>query len=75
MHTYHLKNPAKMVVVAESNGDGIYDNLINPDIPTYTVSDAYNGGGHYLFADWHVEFIEKSKVLENKNQYFDPRFN
>ena len=75
MHTYLLKNPAKMVVVAESNGDGIYDNLINPDIPTFTVSDAYNGGGHYLFADWHVEFIEKSKVLANKAKYFDPRSN
>lgn len=72
MHTYHLKNPAKMVVIAESNGDGIYDNLINPDIPTYTVSDAYNGGGHYLFADWHVEFIEKSRVLDNKAEYFNP---
>ena len=75
MHTYLLKNPAKMVVVAESNGDGIYDNLINPDIPTFTVSDAYNGGGHYLFADWHVEFIEKSKVLANKAKYFDPTSN
>ena len=75
MHTYLLKNPAKMVVVAESNGDGIYDNLINPDIPTFTVSDAYNGGGHYLFADWHVEFIEKSKVLANKAKYFDPASN
>lgn len=75
MHTNLLKNPAKMVVVAESNGDGIYDNLINPDIPTFTVSDAYNGGGHYLFADWHVEFIEKSKVLANKAKYFDPTSN
>ena len=75
MHTYLLKNPAKMVVVAESNGDGIFDNLINPDVPAYTVSDAYNGGGHYLFADWHVEFIEKSKVLANKAKYFDPTSN
>lgn len=75
MHTYLLKNPAKMVVVAESNGDRIYDNLINPDIPTFTVPDAYNGGGHYLFADWHVEFIEKSKVLANKAKYFDPTSN
>ena len=75
MHTYMLKNPAKTVVVAESNADGQSDHMLWPAWPPASVSDAYNGGGHYLFADWHVEFIEKSKVLENKNQYFDPRFN
>lgn len=75
MHSYMLKNPAKTVVVAESNGDGQADHMVWPAWPAAGVSDAYNGGGHYLFADWHVEFIEKSKVLENKNQYFDPRFN
>jgi general secretion pathway protein G len=75
MHTNLLKNPAKIVVVAESNNDGILDLLVWPDVPAYTVSDAYNGGGHYLFADWHVEFIDKSKVLANKNQYFDPTSN
>lgn len=75
MHSYMLKNPAKTVVVAESNSDGQADHMVWPAWPAAGVSDAYNGGGHYLFADWHVEFIEKSKVLENKNQYFDPRFN
>ena len=75
MHTNLLKNPAKMVVVAESNADGKMDLLVWPDVPAYTVSDAYNGGGHYLFADWHVEFIEKSKVLANKAKYFDPTSN
>ena len=75
MHVYILKNPAKIVVIAESNGDGKMDHLVWPAVPAYTVSDAYNGGGHYLFADWHVEFIEKSKVLANKAKYFDPRSN
>ncbi len=75
MHSYMLKNPAKTVVVAESNGDGQEDHMVWPAWPAAGVSDAYNDGGHYLFADWHVECIEKSKVLENKNQYFDPRFN
>jgi prepilin-type N-terminal cleavage/methylation domain-containing protein/prepilin-type processing-associated H-X9-DG protein len=75
MHTNLLKNPAKTVVVAESNADGNMDLLVWPANPGYTVSDAYNGGGHYLFADWHVEFIEKSKVLANKAKYFDPRSN
>ena len=72
MHTFLLKNPAKMVVVAESNGDGTVDHMV---WPAASVSDAYNGGGHYLFADWHVEFIEKSKVLANKAKYFDPASN
>ena len=75
MHTNLLKNPAKMVVVAESNADGIMDLLVWPDVPAYTVSDAYNGGGHYLFADWHVEFMKKSKVVANKAKYFDPTSN
>jgi prepilin-type processing-associated H-X9-DG protein len=75
MHTNLLKNPAKMVVVAESNGDGTADHMVWPAWPAASVSDAYNGGGHYLFADWHVEFIEKSKVLANKAKYFDPRSN
>jgi prepilin-type N-terminal cleavage/methylation domain-containing protein/prepilin-type processing-associated H-X9-DG protein len=75
MHVHNLKNPAKMVVVTESNGDGNMDHLVWPANPGYTVSDAYNGGGHYLFADWHVEFIEKSKVLADKAKYFDPRSN
>lgn len=75
MHVYNLKNPAKMVVVTESNADGNMDHLVWPANPGYTVSDAYNGGGHYLFADWHVEFIEKSKVLANKAKYFDPTSN
>ncbi|MDA8736341.1 prepilin-type N-terminal cleavage/methylation domain-containing protein [Opitutales bacterium] len=75
MHTYMLKNPAKMVVVAESNADGQSDHMLWPAWPPASVSDAYNGGGHYLFADWHVEFIDKSKVLANKAKYFDPRSN
>ena len=75
MHTNLLKNPAKMVVVAESNGDGTVDHMVWPAWPAASVSDAYNGGGHYLFADWHVEFIEKSKVLANKAKYFDPTSN
>ena len=75
MHTNLLKNPAKMVVVAESNGDGTADHMVWPAWPAASVSDAYNGGGHYLFADWHVEFIEKSKVLANKAKYFDPTSN
>ena len=75
MHTNLLKNPAKMVVVAESNGDGTADHMVWPAWPAASVSDAYNGGGHYLFADWHVEFIEKSKVLANKEKYFDPTSN
>ena len=75
MHTNLLKNPAKMVVVAESNGDGTVDHMVWPAWPAASVSDAYNGGGHYLFADWHVEFIDKSKVLANKAKYFDPRSN
>lgn len=75
MHVNILKNPAKTVVVTESNGDGKMDHLVWPDVPAYSVSDAYNGGAHYLFADWHVEFIEKSKVVANKAKYFDPRSN
>ena len=75
MHTNLFKNPAKMVVVAESNGDGTADHMVWPAWPAASVSDAYNGGGHYLFADWHVEFIEKSKVLANKEKYFDPTSN
>lgn len=75
MHTYMLKNPAKTVVVAESNADGQSDHMLWPAWPPASVSDAYNGGGHYLFADWHVEFIEKSKVLANKAKYFDPTSN
>jgi prepilin-type N-terminal cleavage/methylation domain-containing protein/prepilin-type processing-associated H-X9-DG protein len=75
MHTFLLKNPAKMVVVAESNGDGTVDHMVWPAWPAASVSDAYNGGGHYLFADWHVEFIDKSKVLANKAKYFDPTSN
>lgn len=75
MHTHLLKNPAKTVVVAESNADGQADHMLWPAWPAAGVSGAYNGGGHYLFADWHVEFIEKSKVLANIKQYFDPRSN
>ena len=75
MHTNLLKNPAKMVVVAESNGDGTADHMVWPGWPKASVSDAYNGGGHYLFADWHVEFIEKSKVVANWAKYFDPTSN
>jgi prepilin-type N-terminal cleavage/methylation domain-containing protein/prepilin-type processing-associated H-X9-DG protein len=75
MHVYNLINPAKTVVVAESDGNGEYDLIVWPDWPAANVSDAYNGGGHYLFADWHVEFIEKSKVVANSNKYFNPSVN
>ncbi|MDG1242825.1 MAG: prepilin-type N-terminal cleavage/methylation domain-containing protein [Opitutae bacterium] len=75
MHVYILKNPAKTVVVAESNGDGKSDHMVWPAWPAATVSDAYIGGGHYLFADWHVEFMKKSKVVANKAKYFDPTSN
>lgn len=73
MNTYILKYPAKTVVVAESNGDGKSDHMVWPAWPAASVSSMYNEGGHYLFADWHVEFIERSKVLANKSKYFDPR--
>lgn len=72
MHVYTLENPAKIVVVAESNGDGQVDHMVWPAWPAAGVSDAYKGGGHYLFADWHVEFIEKSKVDSNADKYFNP---
>lgn len=75
MHIYKLPNPAKTVVVAESNGDGKSDHLVWPAWPAAGVSDAYKEGGHYLFADWHVEFIEKSEVMSNPDKYFNPMSN
>jgi len=72
MNVYKHVDPAKTVVVAESDGSGEVDHMIWPAWNKASVSDAYKGGGHYLFADWHVEFIEKSKVVSNPNKYFKP---
>jgi len=51
MHVYKLENPAIIVVVAESDGDGQVDHMVWPAWPAAGVSDSYKGGGHYLFAD------------------------
>ena len=65
-----IDSPPRKVVVAESDGDGIADHLVWPYWDKAGVTDMYNGGGHYLFVDGHVERLDKKDVMANLNNYF-----
>ena len=65
-----ITSPGRKVVVAESNGDGIADNLVWPFWNKAGVTDMYSGGGHYLFVDGHVEHLKKEEVMTNLKKYF-----
>ena len=65
-----VKEPAKIVMMAETNGDGKADHQVWPFWAAAGVNDGYNGGGHYLFADGHVKWLEKEVVMADLNHYF-----
>lgn len=65
-----IVHPSRMVVFAESEQDGKAQHRIGRDTPP---SKAYNNGGHYYFADGHVEFMEFDYVMTNFNRYFTPK--
>lgn len=65
-----ITSPGRKVVVAESNGDGVADHLVWPFWEKAGVSDMYNGGGHYLFVDGHVEHLQKEEVMNHLDKYF-----
>ncbi|WOO40869.1 type II secretion system protein [Rubellicoccus peritrichatus] len=62
--------PSRMVVIAECSVDGANDHAIASWAPP---SSAYNGGGHYLFADGHVEWMDFNHVMDNFDYYFKPQ--
>lgn len=66
----NIEDPALYVIVAESDGGGQADHQVWPQWAAAGVSDLYNGGGHYLFADGHVEWLEKAVVMEEPQKYF-----
>ncbi|MGJ8638432.1 MAG: type II secretion system protein [Opitutaceae bacterium] len=65
-----VDEPARIVLMAETDGDGVADNQVWPFWPAAGVNDGYNGGGHYLFADGHVEWLEKDIVMSDLDRYF-----
>ncbi|MGJ8640585.1 MAG: type II secretion system protein [Opitutaceae bacterium] len=67
-----IQSPAKFVVIAESNGDGKFDQTtwVGQGWPTVGAPTRYDGGGHYLFADGHVSWMHKDEVEEDPQQYF-----
>ncbi|MDP4611353.1 MAG: prepilin-type N-terminal cleavage/methylation domain-containing protein [Opitutales bacterium] len=67
---FNILNPSQLVMVAESNGDGVADQLVWPNWKAAGVNDKYKGGGHYLFADGHVEWLAKEVVMADINKYF-----
>lgn len=66
----NINNPSQLVMVAETNGDGVADQLVWPDWAAAGVNDKYKGGGHYLFADGHVEWLDKAEVMGDLEKYF-----
>ncbi|MEM0965796.1 MAG: prepilin-type N-terminal cleavage/methylation domain-containing protein [Verrucomicrobiota bacterium] len=68
----NITNPAKFVVIAESNGDGAFETTtwVGQGWPTAGAPSHYNGGGHYLFADGHVQWMSKDEVEENPQEFF-----
>lgn len=69
----NINNPAQLVMVAETNGDGKADQLVWPAWEAAGVNDKYKGGGHYLFADGHVEWLAKEEVMGNLQKYFQDK--
>ncbi|MGC6425245.1 MAG: type II secretion system protein [Lentimonas sp.] len=72
-----VENPAAIVMMAETDGNGVADHQVWPFWAAAGVNEAYNGGGHYLFADGHVAWLEKGVVMADLNHYFrgNPRNN
>lgn len=66
----NILNPSQLVMVAESDGNGVADQLVWPNWTAAGVNDKYKGGGHYLFADGHVEWLAKEVVMADINKYF-----
>lgn len=66
-----VAEPSRFVLVAESDHSESWDGFILPSGWTAVgVPSHYKGGGHYLFADGHVEWIEKSEMEANGPDYF-----
>ncbi|MEM0964954.1 MAG: prepilin-type N-terminal cleavage/methylation domain-containing protein [Verrucomicrobiota bacterium] len=66
----NLKDLSRTVIIAETDGNGTADQLVWPYWAAAGVNDKYNGGGHYLFADGHVEWLEKEVVMADLDKYF-----
>ncbi|MEO0796736.1 MAG: prepilin-type N-terminal cleavage/methylation domain-containing protein [Verrucomicrobiota bacterium] len=65
-----MENPSNLVVFAETDGDGVADNQVWPYWSAAGVNGNYDGGGHYFFADGHVEWMDKEVVMANLGRYF-----
>ncbi|MEO0793673.1 MAG: prepilin-type N-terminal cleavage/methylation domain-containing protein [Verrucomicrobiota bacterium] len=67
--------PSRFVVIAESNGDGKSESTTwvgnGGGWPAAGAPTHYDDGGHYLFADGHVEWMLKVDVDENAGRYFE----
>lgn len=67
---YKVENPGQLIVIAETNGDGIADHQAWPYGGYALVNDEFDGGGHFLFADGHVGWLDNEEVMSNLNKYF-----
>ncbi len=62
LNTAKCKDPSKLVMVSDSNGDGQFDYQISSWGGAMTwVGDRHNGGANTLFADGHVEWIKSNR--------------
>ncbi len=77
-----VQKPSQLVVVAESNGDGIYDTHIHAAWGAAHPGSSNRGGANALFADWHVEWKELGDLIawqagdtgeSGYRTHFDPR--
>jgi len=62
-----IRRPAGTIMIAESNGDGYYDFLVQGIGPSYTrnypVGDRHNNGANLIFCDGHVEWRPRNSDL------------
>ncbi|MGC6425331.1 MAG: type II secretion system protein [Lentimonas sp.] len=68
---HEIFKPAMCVVIAESNRDGAAESWLWPSTGWRTAGapSHYNGGGHYLFADGHVEWFAAEDMTNNLKHF------
>lgn len=54
MKANKVKSPSDMIAIGDSNGDGVFDTLINPKDERCFPGKLHNNGANILFCDGHV---------------------
>ncbi|MEM6885471.1 MAG: prepilin-type N-terminal cleavage/methylation domain-containing protein [Verrucomicrobiota bacterium] len=77
-----VEKPSQLVVVAETNADGVYDTHIHASWTAAHPGSTKRGGANALFADWHVEWKSMDELIawqgadggrSGYRTHFDPR--